>query len=429
MSTALSVDALAHGGSGIGRCHGKAVFIPLTAPGDRVRCRPLKEKKSYIEAELVEILEPSALRRTPPCPVFGECGGCQWQHLDYAGQLAWKQRSFADFLSRRCGVAEERLLPAVPAPAEWHYRSRVQFKCRQTRHGFVMGFYRRASHFVIDVEHCPIAAAPLNMLLKSFRCWLAEAPNADQIPQVDMELDDEGAIRVVVHFIGRDLDPLVRHLMEASAGHAFSLFVQRGRKQSLQKLRGDADLHIRPADGLRLAYGPGGFAQVNLEQNRALVAAVLESARSTGTDRVLDLYCGMGNLSLPLARAAGPVTGVEEFAPAIDKARENAAANKLGNLSFFAASAENAFSIVGADPFDLVVLDPPRTGARGLIKDLLQAQPRRILYVSCDPATLARDLLPLLHGGYRVDRARPFDLFPQTFHTESLTVLERHSRS
>ncbi len=427
MSLTLRIDSLAYGGSAVGRHEGKAVFVPLAAPGDTVRCRPVREKKNYVEAQLEELIEPSALRRAAPCPVFGECGGCQWQHLGYADQVSWKSRIFRDFLERRCAVSNDCFLPEVAAPDEWHYRSRVQFKCRQAPQGFVMGFYRRGSHFIVDIEHCPITAEPINLLLRQFRGWLAHAPCRRQIPQVDMGLDDEGRIRVVVHFIGGDAEPLARYLRPLAARHEFSLFLQCGRKKTLQKIAGEEDLYIRPAAGLRLAYGPGGFAQVNLMQNRTLVGAVCAAARLGGDERVLDLYCGMGNFSLPLARTAGQVVGIEDYAPAISKARENAARNRMNTLTFFAAPAAMGFATEAGRDFDVVILDPPRTGARDLTRELLAAGPQRILYVSCDPSTLARDLLVLLKSGYRVTQAQLFDLFPQTFHIESLTVLERNS--
>jgi 23S rRNA (uracil1939-C5)-methyltransferase len=423
----LRIDALAYGGSGVGRHEGKAIFVPFTAPGDLIRCRIVRDKKRYAEGEVAELLSPSPDRRDPPCPVFGECGGCQWQHLPYEEQCRWKERIFADTLSRRCAVAEEFLRPLVPSPDEWGYRSRVQFKCRQTEQGFVMGFYRQGSHFVIDVPHCPVLHPRLNEALRFFRQRLPESPCPDKIPQVDMAVGDNGRVRVVIHFIGRKRDPLVTYLQTLGGQGGFSLFLQTGRKETLCFVAGEEDLAIHVDNPLlRLAYGPGGFAQVNLAQNRALVEEVVRGAQLTGKERVLDLFCGMGNFTLPLARHAAEAVGVEDYGPSIKKAMQNALFNGIDNVFFHAHSAQGAAARhLDGRGFDLVVLDPPRTGAYEVAKELLSALPRRIMYVSCDPSTLARDLMPLLHGGYTLLWSRPFDLFPQTYHIESVTLLER----
>ncbi len=427
MSIELTVDSLAFGGNGVGRHHGKAVFIPLTAPGDRIRCRIIRDKGRYAEAEMEDLLTPAPVRRMPPCPVFGTCGGCQWQHLPYPEQCRWKERIFSELLRRQAGITAPPLLPAAPATEEWHYRSRVQFKCRQTESGFVMGFYRRGSHFVIDVPHCPITDSRLNEALSCFRLWLPASPSPSRIPQVDLATGEVGPVRAVVHFLGGDPGPLISYLRPRAEEAGIALFLQQGRKDTLIAVGGVPDLVISvDSPPLLLAYGPGGFAQVNLSQNRTLVQAVVEAAALTGCERVLDLYCGMGNFSLPLARRAREVFGVEEYAAAIDQARANARRNGIDNVTFQASAAEGAAERLGGGrPFDLVVLDPPRTGAFRVVKELLQAPPRRILYVSCDPPTLARDLKPLVNAGYDLLWTRPFDLFPQTYHIESLSLLQR----
>ncbi len=426
MDIELTIDNLAFGGSGVGRHDGKAIFVPLTAPGDRVRCRIVQEKARYAEAEMTALLEPALQRRVAPCPVFGECGGCQWQHLPYAEQERWKERIFTDQLRRHGGIAEPTILPLVPSSDEWHYRSRVQFKCRQTEHGFLIGFYKRSSHYVVDVAHCPITDERLNAVLTLFRQWLPAAPDPARIPQVDLEIGSDGAVRAVVHCLGEE-EALATWLRPLAEGAGIALFLQPGRKEKLLAICGSRELEIVVDEPpLQLAYGAGGFAQVNLAQNRELVRAVIAAAALTGRERVLDLFCGMGNFSLPLARRAGEVVGVEDYAPAIEQARLNARRNGIGNASFHAMPAEGAAArLAGGFPFDLVVLDPPRSGALAVVKELLRLPPRRILYVSCDPATLARDLKSLLGQGFELLWSRPFDLFPQSSHTESLSLLQR----
>jgi 23S rRNA (uracil1939-C5)-methyltransferase len=418
---------LAFGGRGVGRFGGKAVFVPFSAPGDVVRCRIVRDRKRYSEGEIAGFHVRSSDRRVPPCPVFGECGGCQWQHLHYQSQRYWKERIFFDLLRRSCGVDASCLHPVVPAPQEWGYRTRVQFKCRQTEKGFLMGFFRRESHFVIDVESCPITHPVLNQAMNVFRTWIGGSPWAEKIPQVDLATGDDGRVRAVIHFLGQEPDAFADGVRSVGEEFGFSIFLQSGRKESLRSVAGPEDLFIKIGNPAQeLGYGPGGFAQVNLEQNRNLVSEVLRTAALTGDERVLDLFCGMGNFSLPLARAAAAVTGVEENGWSVAKARQNALRNRISNATFHACPAEGAaVALAGGLPFDLVVLDPPRTGAYRVVRDLAVAGPRRILYVSCDPPTLVRDLVPLLHGGYRLTWSRPFDFFPQTYHIESLTLLEK----
>jgi 23S rRNA (uracil1939-C5)-methyltransferase len=375
----------------------------------------------------VKLLAPSPLRRQPPCPVFGACGGCQWQHLSYPEQGTWKERIFGEMLQRRCGVAAEVLRPLRAAPAEWGYRSRVQFKCRQTPQGFVLGFYRAGSHYVIDLDHCPITDPRINRIMQQLRPHLAASPFAALVPQLDLSVDDHGSVRGVLHFLGDDLQQATDYLRPVAEEGGFALFLQTGRKDTLRHVAGAEDLFVEAGDPpLALAYGPGGFAQVNLEQNRALVAEVVAAVQGIQADNILDLFCGMGNFSLPLAAGGARVLGVEDYAPAIAKARQNAQRHGLNRARFVVGPAQGAAARFQQDgPFDLVLLDPPRAGAAEVMKDLVLARPPQVLYVSCDPATLVRDLSVLLKGGYRLVWSRPFDLFPQTYHVESVTLLER----
>ena len=424
MSFELEIETLTVGGRGLGRRDGKAVFVPATAPGDRIRCRLVREHRHFDEAECIELLTASPLRREPPCPVFGRCGGCQWQHLPYTVQAGWKEKLFHEQLLRAGVAVPAALRPVVAAPSEWHYRNRLQFKCRQTPHGFVAGFYRSASHYVIDAPDCLLAGAPIRSAYRFLRGELPRAPHPDAIPQVDISCSDDGAVAVLLHVLPR-AHAALREWLPAVAGRgSFAAALQCGRKDSIEPLHGKPSLATAVDDPpLMLEVSAGGFAQVNPAQNRQLVAAVVAAAALTGRERVLDLYCGVGNFTLPLARRAADVVGIESYAPAIADAAANAACHGIENAVFLGEPAEGAALRHGA--FDLVLLDPPRTGAHAVMPDLLAARPRRILYVSCDPATLVRDLKPLVHNGYAVTSARPFDLFPQSWHTESLTVLDR----
>ena len=427
MNIELTIDTLTIGGRGLGRHDGKAVFVPLTAPGDRARCRVLRRHRHYDEAELVELIAPGAGRREPPCAVYGQCGGCQWQHLPYGEQIGWKEQLFGEVLMRSGVAGAEVLRPLVAAPQEFGYRNRVQFKCRQTGHGPVAGFYRQGSHYVIDTPVCLLANPAIGKTYSFLREQLGHAPHPEAIPQLDLGCGDDGRVSVLCHVLPEAAEPTRTWLAGIAGPGGFSAALQSGRKDTLVAVCGDPGSIFDVAEpSLPLYVRAGGFSQVNAAQNRNLVAAALAAADLKGEERVLDLYCGAGNFSLPLARRAGEVVGIEEYAPAIDDARANAARLGLGNTRFIAGPAEGAAPGLAADsPFDLVLLDPPRTGAYPIMGDLLAIRPSRILYVSCDPATLARDLKPLVHNGYRVVSSQPFDLFPQTWHIESLTLLER----
>ncbi|HKL48874.1 MAG TPA: 23S rRNA (uracil(1939)-C(5))-methyltransferase RlmD [Desulfuromonadales bacterium] len=428
--TTINIDSLANGGNGVGRMDGKAVFVPFTAPGDRARITLVRQKKNYAEGELVDLVRPAVQRRPPACPVFGRCGGCQWQHLAYAEQMQWKAEIFAQTLQRQAGVDADLLRPPVSAPDEWHYRSRVQFKCRQTKDGFVIGFYRRRSHFVIDVEHCPIASAEINRVLSVLRRELPQLCDPDHIPQVDVSEGDGGAVRIVLRYRGREQGRMVEELASLSEKAGAAVFLQFGRHKGLRRVSGSRYLVVIPQrhPELKLRYAAGGFAQVNLDQNRKLVEAVTRAFSFKGDERVLDLFCGMGNFSLPLALHVREVVGVEESTESIRCGRKNARDNGIGNVVFHERPAKGALVDLGSkDPFDLVLLDPPREGAWDVVREIISVQPSHILYVSCDPSTLGRDLNLLLQNGYRLIQSTAFDLFPQTHHTESLSILQKTS--
>lgn len=432
----IAIERLCYGGAGFGRVEGKACFVPFTAPGDRARIRVVKEKRSFLEGELLELVEPSALRVASVCPVFGTCGGCDWQYLPYQEQLKQKGTIFADTLSRIGKVPRESVLPVAGSPDCYGYRSRVQVKVSQQKGAVKLGFFRTASHEVVDFgAGCPLANDLLNRMASEFRALLPRLPQLDCISQLDLSTGDEGEGIAIVHCKGSRPDQLVERL-SASREQLPSVagaFVRGGAKGELTKSFGIESLSYSIPAGLfpgsrelRLRFGRGGFSQVNYRQNLALIGTVWEWAGLTGKERVLDLYCGNGNISIPLAPYAAEVFGVEGFAPSIVDAAANAEANGVGNASFQVSDAAQAVRrlIKRQEKFDLVVLDPPRAGAEAAA-ELAQLAPEKIIYVSCDPATLARDLAVLGSNGYQVTRSRPLDMFPQTYHLESVTELIR----
>lgn len=432
----LFIEKLTFGGSGLGRLDGQACFVPFTAPGDEVRVRITKAKRSYLEGEVLELLRPSPLRTPPPCPVFGSCGGCNWQHLEYPAQVSSKEEIFAELLWRGGRVEREVVMPALGAPNPYGYRSRVQLKLRLAAGMLHMGFYRSGTHFVVAIPgECAIADPVINRVIGELRMLLAEFPSVDRLPQIDITVGDDGAAILIFHFIGERpaelQDFLLQHLHQLPS--ARGVFLQSGRKSTLTHVAGVEQLSYRIPSGFLpdlpetvLSFSRGGFSQVNYRQNLALLSTVAEWLAPLGTERLLDIYCGNGNFSLPLAHYVDSVVGIEEYAPSIDDARRNAVANGIHNALFQCLDAGQGIQalVAAGNAFDLVLLDPPRSGAADIIAQLPALSPRAIVYVSCDPATLARDMGILRGHGYAVTKSRPIDMFPQTYHIESVTLFE-----
>lgn len=431
----VDIERMCYGGAGVGRVEGKALFVPFTAPKDRAKVRVVREKKRYLEAELVETLADSPFRCEPRCPVFGLCGGCNWQHLIYEEQLRQKGEIFASTLTRLGGVEGADILPVLGAPEEYGYRYRIQLKVGAGARP-LLGFFRGGTHEVIDIPGgCPIAHPVLNVAMAEFREFLKRFPEPSPITQIDLSLGHGDEIIAVCHCregaaaalqgesvrIGRELP---------SVG---GLYISEGSRGRLLKVYGLERLsYLVPAGTLpggremRLSFSRGGFSQVNQPQNLNLIRAVFDAGGFTERDRVLDLYCGNGNLSLPLAPLVKSVVGVEGYAPSVADARQNARENDVENAQFLSEETAPVLNrmVRSGERFDVTILDPPRSGAQA-ISLVAELAPRRVVYVSCDPPTLARDLSALQEKGYRVERALPIDMFPQTYHLESVTLLTR----
>lgn len=422
---------MAFGGAGFGHLNGKACFVPNTAPGDIVKIRVVTEKTSYIESEISELIQASQYRTSPPCPIFGSCGGCGWQHLDYQSQLNQKDQIFRDILWRVGRVTSDRILPIIPSPQPFGYRSRVQFKLRWINGTLKFGFYRRGSHHVIDLPgSCLIANEACNALIPCLRNILTRSPDPDKVPQVDLATGEDGTSVVVIHYVGENRQAMREYLgsNRELLPRVGGLYLQSGRKVTLERLWGECCLNYQVPGSfseLTMSFGAGSFAQVNYCQNRQLVELVRNWSAVSSADRVLDLYCGNGNFSLPLAQQADSVLGYESYAPAIADAQRNVVLNNIDNASFIAEESVSCVERLAklGERFDVVVIDPPRTGAHDIARLLPQLVTRALIYVSCDPTTLARDLRTLTKEGFQLVSCQPFDMFPQTYHMESVSLL------
>ena len=428
------IERLAVGGNGVGRIDGTVCFVPCTAPGDRLTVRVTTRKKKYLEGEMVELLEPSPWRVAPVCPAFGRCGGCDWQHIGYEQQCRAKQGLLSDTMERIGRMQTPPVVETVAAPAAYGYRARAQFKLYATEAGLSAGFFRRGSRFVINLpDGCPIVTVAINEAMQRLRPVLSSLSDRNQIPQVSME-DGEGGVVAIIHYVGQDLAGIVRLLRERRHELGLAgLFVQSGRKETLSAVFGDGTIdYLVPADAgdtgsIRLAYDIGGFSQVNRSQNRRMVSLVRDVLDLKPSDRLLDLYCGNGNLSLPLAGQVSELVGMEEYAPSIASAIDNARQLRVNNSTFRCCTASDGLQslIAAGERFDAVLLDPPRTGAAEVVPDMALLGADRLLYVSCDPATLARDAAVLAGKGYHMVTAVPLDMFPQTAHLETVASFYR----
>src|SRR5688572_10462692 len=409
----------------------KTVFIAGALPGERVSFRRRSFHKSHDEAELVEVLEPSPQRVTPRCAHFGVCGGCALQHLDPAAQIAANQKELAGNLERIGNVTPDKWLPPLPGPV-WGYRRRARLSSRYvTKKGrSLVGFREKQGKYVADVQRCEVLAEPVGALVGTLAELLTGMNARESIPQVEVAIS-EGENVLVMRVLTPLGDADLEQLRQFEHAHGLRILLQPGGLDSIVPLTpGPLDLHYRLDEfDLRLDFGPTDFVQVNAAINQAMVARAIELLEIGPADRVLDLYCGLGNFTLPLARRAGTVVGVEGEAGLIARARANALANGITNAEFHVAdlSVEPDRTIPWMrGGFDKVLLDPPRVGAVKVLSAVAHLAPSRVVYISCHTGSLARDLGVLTHElGFRLRAAGVLDMFPHTTHVESVAVLDR----
>jgi 23S rRNA (uracil1939-C5)-methyltransferase len=420
---------LAHDGRGVARSAGKAVFIAGALPGERVRFRVFKRRRQMDEAGLVEVLRDSPDRVVPACAHFGVCGGCALQHLSAAAQIAAKERQLLDNLQRIGRVSPARVLPALRGP-EWAYRRRARLGVKYVhKKGRVLaGFRERDKPYVADLERCEILQDPLATLPRDLATLVESLEIREKIPQVEVAAGDAASALVF-----RVLEPPgaadIGKITAFAARRNVQVFLQTGGLASVRPLHANYAPLTYALDGgaVVIEFGPVDFIQVNRWVNASMVAQAVDLLQPTSEDTVLDLFCGLGNFTLPLARRARRVVGVEGDAGLVARASANAGRNGLGNAAFFA---ENLFEPAQFGPwagegFDLMLLDPPRAGASQLLVRLAQWRPRRVVYISCHPGSLARDAEILVHShGFTLSSAGVMDMFPHTTHVESIAVFE-----
>ena len=401
------------------------MFVEGALPGERATVRIYQKKASYESGRATALLEHSSGRREPRCPHFGVCGGCATQHADERTQMAAKQRGLEDCLERIGKVHPETLLPIVYGP-EWGYRHRARLSVRHlAARGAMVGFRERRSTHVAEMTQCHVLPDAVSALIVPLRELVGELSIKERLPQIEVAVGDNATVLVFRHLLPLTPDD-ESHLRSFAQTHGIHAWLQPGGPESAHPFHPaeSAPLYELPEFDVRLHFRPTEFTQVNFAMNRALVSRAVRLLDPQPGERVADLFCGLGNFSLPLARRNAFVVGFEGSRALVERARQNAAANGL--VAQFEALDLFKQGIGAFGPFDKVLIDPPREGAVELVKSFPAQWPRRIVYVSCDPATLARDAGVLVHGqGFRLAAAGVINMFPHTAHVESVAVFER----
>jgi 23S rRNA (uracil1939-C5)-methyltransferase len=438
MNPIVDILSLDHEGHGVARIDGKVTFVDGALAGERAEINIYRKHAKYNSANAVAILKPSAQRTDPKCQYFGRCGGCSMQHLEPGAQVAAKQRVLEENLARIGKVAPGILLPALHGPS-WRYRTRARLSARwvDKKGGGLVGFRERRSSFITDMASCEVLTADVSALIRPLRELIGRLSNADRIPQIEVA-------------VGEHVTVLVFRLLEAWTDDdavTVRAFAERHGVQIWEQSKGPETVrpfwpqtapelsYSLPEFDLVMPFSPTEFTQVNTGINRALVSRAMRLLNPQPGERIADLFCGLGNFTLPIARSGADVVGIEGSAELVARARANALRNHLPNAHF---AVRNLFEITpesfaALGHFDKLLIDPPRSGAIELVKALpgcvesgTGGAPQRIVYVSCDPATLARDAEVLVHvKGYRLAAAGVANMFPHTAHVESIALFER----
>jgi 23S rRNA (uracil1939-C5)-methyltransferase len=420
---------LAHDGRGVARIAGKAVFVEGALPGERVRFRVMKRRRQLDEAGLVDVQVASPDRVAPRCAHFGICGGCSLQHLSASAQVKAKERQLLDNLQRIGRVCPERVLAPLRGP-DWAYRRRARLGVKYVhKKGRVLaGFREREKPYLADIQRCEILQEPFAALPRDLAALVETLAIREKIPQVEVAAGDQ-ATALVFRVMQAPGAEDTEKIAAFGAKQGVQIFLQTGGLDTVRPMHPHYSPLTYAVDEGRVVieFGPVDFIQVNREVNASMVTAAIAMLQPSGDDTVLDLFCGLGNFTLPLARRAERVVGVEGDSALVARAAVNAARNGVNNAVFFK---ENLFEPAQFGPwadrrYDLVLLDPPRAGACALLARAVHWRPRRLVYISCPPGSLARDAEILVHTqGFKLTCAGVMDMFPHTTHVESIAVFE-----
>lgn len=441
----LSFTDLTHDGLGVAKVNGYAIFVPDVLPGETASVRVLKTKKGYGYGKLLKIKEKSPERVEPPCDIYDLCGGCQLQHFSYQGQLDYKSGYVRETLERIGGVKDVKVHQTLGMDEPWSYRNKVQVPVADKDGELIAGFYKKRSHSIVDMDHCLITDKVIDEIVQKAK---QIAKDCDVAPY--NEETHRGILRHIVARIGQNTGEVMVVLVTKTAELPFrkrfiaeiteafpqvKSIVHNINSKRTNTIFGEVTKTIWGRDviydnigEIKFAISARSFFQVNPKQTKVLYDQAMHYAGLNGEETVIDAYCGIGTISLFLAKKADHVYGVEIVPEAIEDARANAELNKLDNVTFEVGQAEKiipAWYDQGIRA-DVIVVDPPRKGCdEALLQTMIDMQPKRIVYVSCNPATLARDLKVLEAGGFKTVEVQPVDMFPQTMHVECVALIEK----
>ncbi|MFG6121424.1 23S rRNA (uracil(1939)-C(5))-methyltransferase RlmD [Thalassobacillus sp. B23F22_16] len=441
----LTFEDLTHEGDGVGKIDGYPLFVPYGLPGEKATVKVIKVKKNFGFGKLLDLHEKSPERVEPPCNVFFQCGGCQIQHMSYDMQLEMKQKQVKDAMRKIGHLEHVPVHPVKGLKDPWRYRNKVQMPVGERDGRLVAGFYQKRSHNIIDMDTCVVQDESNDRMVEAVR-RIAERYG---IRAYDEE-NNRGALRHIMVRTGQNTkdvmvvlvtrteklenqDEIIDEIRDAYP--SVKSIVQNVNPKRTNVVLGDdtkvlyGEEYIYDTIGeIKFAISPKSFYQVNPTQTKTLYDQALEYAALTGKEQVIDAYCGIGTISLFLAQNAKKVYGVEVVPEAVADAKANAKLNHIDNAEFYVGQAEKVmpwWKSQGLDP-DVIVVDPPRKGCDDqLLQSMLEMEPERIVYVSCNPSTLARDLRILEDGGYETKEVQPVDMFPQTSHVECVSWLEK----
>lgn len=427
-----TINAVTHDGRGIADREGKKTFVAGALVGETVRFIRRKSRRNYDEAELLEVIEASPDRIDARCDAFGRCGGCSLQHVTPEHQRSIKSGTLRDNLERIGRVSPEKWLPPMTGP-EWHYRRRARLAVKHVpaKGRTLVGFRERHAPFITDMHRCEVLAEPMDGMIEDLSQLIGSLSVRARLPQIEVAVADDD-IALVFRVLDPPTDADKAALKAFGEQRKLRIYLQPGGLDSVSLFYPpsvDVPLRYTLAEfDIEMAFEPIDFLQVNSDINQRMVHFAVEALQAGPDDRVLDLYCGIGNFSLPLARKAGAVLGVEGEASLVARAGENARRNKLSNVEFRVADLSK---IDGTENwvkagYDRLLLDPARSGAAEVVTRMQLFKPARIVYVSCHPGTLARDAGTLVHEqGYKLESAGIIDMFPHTAHVESIAVFTK----
>lgn len=416
----LTIEKLDHHGAGMAYQNNKPIFIEGALPGEQVLAQLTESKSKFARARLIKIQQPSQQRIEPFCAHYHECGGCNMQHLSSAAQQEYKQQTLSQLMSKFAGQSIELDAPILGDSQSYRRRARVSIKLNKKTRQLEFGFRKKNSQDIVNVTHCPVLDTELDALLAPLYSLLRGFSNQENIGHLELVKGDNTKVIVLRHL--KPLKAQDQQALEDFAQQQGAALYLMPESDQLNRVVGES-AHYREA-GVTIPFEPNNFIQVNQKVNQAMVQQAITWLELTAQDRVLDLFCGLGNFSLPIAKQVMSVVGVEGVDVMVEKAASNAQFNQIDNASFYQANLEQDVSgqLWAAEKFDKILLDPARAGASGIIEQISALGASRVVYVSCNPATLARDSQSLLSQGYRLQKLGMLDMFPHTSHLESMAL-------